>query len=296
MNYTAAYMSNVFEKEKNKRALLITFGVAALLVLMFIFWKWPLPTIQKDPFADFIEVDLNLPEEPMETVGGGGGGGNPVQAAGPAGIAQSIPAPGDKEDSRDVETDDRDNTAPAILKPDNPKTDAKKINSNQSVAKVDPKPVVVPPAPPRPKAVIGKTLTGTGAGGGAAEDYDRSGGTGTGSGVGRGSGTGGGIGTGTGGGNGSGIGRGTGPKRISGNRVVLNAKNMNAGENLRGKVLAEIRVSPDGVGTFVRTMRGSSYTSGPAIQIIRDWLRQNKFNKADEESLVVYEFNFLLGG
>jgi hypothetical protein len=71
---------------------------------------------------------------------------------------------------------------------------------------------------------------------------------------------------------------------------------MNAGENLKGKVFAEIKVSPDGIGTFVRTTRGSTYTGGEAVDIIREWLRRNRFNKADDESLVVYEFNFLLGG
>ena len=78
--------------------------------------------------------------------------------------------------------------------------------------------------------------------------------------------------------------------------MVINPKSMDAGENLRGKVFAEIRVSPDGVGTFVRTTRGSTYTSGQAIDIIREWLRRNKFNKGSEDDIVVYEFNFLLGG
>ena len=71
---------------------------------------------------------------------------------------------------------------------------------------------------------------------------------------------------------------------------------MDAGENLKGKVFAEIRVSPDGVGTFVRTVRPSRWTGGEAIDIIREWLRRNRFNKTGEESTVVYEFNFLLGG
>lgn len=296
MNYTSTYMNDVFEKEKNRKASLITLGIAGAMVLAFIFWKWPLPIIEKVPEAEYIEINLDLPEEPLATLGGGGGGGNPVQAIGVAGMARPVEQPGDNQDARDLETDDNDKDAPEIVKPDRPKPDAKNLSSNKSTAKVEPKPVVATPAPPRPKAVAGKTLTGSGTGGGSAENYDRSGGTGTGSGVGNGSGSGGGSGTGTGGGNGSGVGRGTGPRRISGNRVVINAKNMNAGENLKGKVLAEIRVSPDGIGTFVRAMRGSTYTSGPAIQIIRDWLRQNKFNKSDDESLVVYEFSFLLGG
>jgi hypothetical protein len=71
---------------------------------------------------------------------------------------------------------------------------------------------------------------------------------------------------------------------------------MDAGENLRGKVLAEIKVSPDGIGSFIRATRGSTYTAGQAIEIIREWLRRNRFNKTNQESTVVYEFNFIMGG
>lgn len=141
-----------------------------------------------------------------------------------------------------------------------------------------------------------KTVGGNSTGGGAAEDYDRSGGSGKGSGVGTGNGTGGGTGNGNGGGNGTGSLELVMAQEKSGNRVVINPKSMNAGENLKGKVLAEIKVSPDGVGSFIRATRGSTYTSGPAITIIQEWLRRNRFNKTEDESVVVYEFNFLLGG
>ena len=85
-------------------------------------------------------------------------------------------------------------------------------------------------------------------------------------------------------------------EECSGNRVVINPKNMDAGENLKGKVLAEINVSPDGIGTFVRSKQGSTFFNGQAIDIIREWLRRNRFNKSAEESTVVYEFNFIMGG
>ena len=146
------------------------------------------------------------------------------------------------------------------------------------------------------KQCLEKQWGGTGTGGGVSTTYERTGGSGTGTGVGTGKGTGGGTGGGIGGGNGTGSGTGNGPRRISGSRIVINPKSMDAGENLKGKVFAEIRVSPDGIGTFIRAARGSRWTSGEAIDIIREWLRRNRFNKANEESTVVYEFNFLLGG
>jgi hypothetical protein len=293
MNYYTT-MAQSFEKEKNKQASLITAGIAGAMILAFIFLKWPLPKIEIPPQEAFIEVDLNLPED-IRT-GGGGGGGNPVQAIEEKGTAYSPPQPGVLEDTKDFETDDKDESSPPVVKPANPKPNITKVNTSTSTVKTEPKPVVTTPAPPKPKAIVGKTLTGGGTGGGTAEDYDRSGGSGTGNGVGRGPGSGGGTGGGTGGGNGTGAGTGNGPRRVSGNRVVINPKSMNAGENLKGKVFAEIRVSPDGIGTFVRATRGSTYTGGEAIEIIREWLRRNRFNKADAESTVVYEFNFLLGG
>jgi hypothetical protein len=252
--------------------------------------------LEKVTESPVIEVELNLPDEPPTPVaGGGGGGGNDVEAPRTAGIAAATPpAPGINEDSRDIVTDESDKTSPEVSKPVNPKP-VDKVVEHTSPVKTTPKPVENP-APPKPKAVLGRTTTGAGNGGGVETSYDRSGGRGNGTGVGNGSGYGGGTGGGSGGGNGTGSGTGNGPRRISGNRVVISPKNMDAGENLRGKVLAEIRVSADGIGTFLRTKQGSTTTSGQAIDIIREWLRRNRFNKASEESVVVYEFNFIMGG
>ena len=289
-------MSATLEARKNTQATMITAGFAGLMILLMFLLKWKLPEIEKIIEAPAIEVELNLPDEPPTPVsGGGGGGGNEVQSPGPAGIAQATPpAPGVDEESKDIETDDNDKAEPAVVRPTNPKP-VNKVVENTSVVKTNPKPVENP-APPKPKAVLGRTTTGAGNGGGVETTYDRSGGSGNGSGVGNGNGNGGGTGGGNGGGNGTGSGTGNGPKRISGNRIVISPKNMDAGENLRGKVLAEIKVSPDGIGTFVRATRGSTYTSGQAIEIIREWLRRNRFNKTSDESTVVYEFNFIMGG
>jgi hypothetical protein len=290
-------MTDPFEAKKNTQAALITAGFAAGMILLMFLLKWQLPVIPIPDKDEGILVELNLPDDPpAKVLGGGGGGGNPVQATGEKGTAHTPPTPGIKEDVKDIEEDETEKTTPAILKPDKPKPEAKRIDENHSVVKTPPKAVIENPAPAKPKAVLGKTIGGTSTGGGAAENYDRSGGTGNGHGVGTGNGSGGGTGKGTGGGNGTGSGTGNGPRKISGNRIVINPKSMNAGENLKGKVLAEIQVSPDGIGTFMRATRGSTYTSGPAIDILREWLRRNRFNKMDEESVVVYEFNFLLGG
>jgi hypothetical protein len=294
MNYYTLMMQS-FEREKNKKATLITAGFTTALILVFIFLKWPLPKIEFPPQDMFVEVDLG--EQPIDIKsGGGGGGGNIVKAGSEKGTAYSPPQPGTLDDTKDFETDDKDETSAPAIKPVKPKPESKKVNPNTSVVKTEPKPIVTTPAPPKPKAVVGKTLTGSGTGGGTADKYDIAGGTGTGNGVGTGPGYGGGSGGGQGGGNGTGIGTGIGPRRVSGNRVIITSGKLDAGENISGKVEAEIRVSADGVGTLVRTVRGSLMSDGQAKDIIRDWLRRNRFNKTSGESVVVYEFNIRTGG
>lgn len=215
MNNSAAYMSDSFETRKNTRATMITLGVGGLMLLIFILIKMDFPKFEAPIVDNAVEVNLNIPEDELAPVvrgGGGGGGGNPVQATGKAGTAYSPPQPGEKEDVKDIE-DNNDKETPPILKPDNAKPTATKINSNKSIVKTEPKPIVETPTPPKPKAVLGKTVGGSGTGGGAAEDYDRAGGRGNGSGVGNGNGIAG-NGNGAGGGNGTGNGPGTGPKNF----------------------------------------------------------------------------------
>ncbi len=284
------------ESRKNSQASLITAGFAAGMILLMFLLKWSTPVIEPHVPATEMLVELNISEEEYEQAAaqGGGGGGNPVQAAGPAGTAPpSPPQPGTTDDAKDIEEDPNDVTSPPILKPDNPKPQATKVNENKSEVKTEPKPVPVTPAPPprTPKAVQGRTTTGSGTGGGAATDYDRSGGSGTGNGVGNGSGSGGGTGTGSGGGNGSGSGRGTGPRVTRGDRRIVNSYTFQ-GELDKATIYAEIKVSPDGVGQFVQFGRGSTATSSAYRTAINQYLRNMKFNAADHESMVTVQFNF----
>jgi hypothetical protein len=237
-------------------------------------------------------VQLNLPDDPPMTVAkGGGGGGNPVQAAGPKGIAPPTPPqPGTKDDSKDID-DDKDKSNPEVLKPNNPKPEAKKI-VDHSVVKTTPKPVIVEtPAPPKPKAVLGRTVSGNGKGGGAADDYDRSGGNGKGNGVGTGPGNGGNNGNGDGGGNGPGKGPGSGPKITSGDRKIVRYYSFQ-GDLEKAVVYANINVSPDGIGQFVSIARGSSTSSGAYREAIMQYLQNIRFDKADHESMCTVQFNF----
>ena len=285
-------MSAQLDEKQRQQAILITAGFAGLMIIIMFLLKWDFPTIEKIAQDPGIEVELNLPEEPPvpETQDdGGGGGGNPVQAAGPAGIApETPPAPGDPDDSKDLEEDEK-SEAPPITKPPVVKKEATKI-TNKSIAKAEPKPVEVP-APPRPKAVLGKTTTGTGKGGGTVEDFDRAGGSGNGAGVGNGNGTGGGTGNGTGGGNGTGSGRGNGPKVTRGDRKIVRYYSF-AGELDKAVIYANVNVSPEGVGKFVSIAKGSTQTSSAYKEAIIQYLQNIKFDKADHESMLTVQFNF----
>ena len=291
-------MTASFEARKNTRATMITAGFTGLLLLLMFFWTWTLPVIIPPPPDEGILVELNLPEEPpvkIRQAGGGGGGGNPVQAIGERGTASAPPQPGTEDDAKDIEENINEKTTPAILKPDNPKPTATKINENKSVVKTEPKPDPRPPAPAKPKAVLGKTTGGNNAGGGAAENYDRSGGTGRGNGVGNGSGSGGGSGTGTGGGNGSGTGTGVGPRVTRGDRRIVSSYSFE-GDLAKATIYADIKVSPDGIGRFENFARGSSSTSSAYKTAIVQYLRNIKFNKSDHESTVTVQFNFRVNG
>lgn len=281
------------DQQHRTNAMFITGGFAAFLILLMILWKWKLPTFEKPPAESYIEVELNLPPDPPlppETVeDGGGGGGNPVQAAGDPGVAPAAtPVPGENQDAQDV-PDNNDKDVPEIKKPTvvKPKATA---TTNTSVAKTEPK-VIETPAPPRPKAVLGKTTTGTGRGGGAADDYERAGGRGTGSGVGNGSGRDGGSGTGSGGGNGSGTGGGNGPKVTNGDRKIVRSYSF-PGDLDKATIYANVNVSPEGVGKFMNIAKGSSRSDAAYKDAIIRYLQNIRFDKSDHESVVTVRFNF----
>jgi len=156
-------MSASFEARKNSRATMITIGFAGLMGLLMFYWTWSIPIIIPPVTDPGILVELNLPEEPevFAKAAGGGGGGNPVQATGEKGTAHAPPQPGTNDDAKDIEEDETEKETPPILKPVNPKPTATKINENKSIVKTEPKVEPLPPAPQKPKAVLGKTTGGT---------------------------------------------------------------------------------------------------------------------------------------
>jgi hypothetical protein len=278
------------ENNSHKKASVITGGIVLFFALLLIFWKWKLPEFEKQSDLTGIEVELNLPPDPpIPFEDGGGGGGNPVEATDKAGIANPAPVPpGETEPSKQIEDDASSNNV-TIAKTTINKPKATKITTT-SPAKEKPK-VVENPAPPRPKAVMGKTTNGTGNGGGVADNFEKSGGKGNGTGVGNGDGFGGGNGNGAGGGNGTGIGSGNGPRILRGDRKIVKSYSFDGDLN-KATIYANVLVSPDGIGKFISIAKGSSSNNASYKEAIVTYLKNIKFNSSDHESMLTVQFNF----
>lgn len=166
-------MSAEFERQKNIKASAITLGIAGALLLLFILVKWPLPTIPPTPVQEFLEVNLGSGDL-------GSGKDQPLLPGEPAPAQQESYTPPQPikavaENVKDVETDDRadNNEAPAIRKPTVAKPNATRIDDDNKSVKTtnttNPQPVTQ--APPKPRAVLGRTTGGNGNGGNGADTY-----------------------------------------------------------------------------------------------------------------------------
>ncbi len=298
MAQEALLMTQDFERQKNLQASLITGGIAGVIILILFLIKLEIPILFPPLPETAVEVELNLPPDleglPDGSGVGGGGGGSPVQSAGPAGeyANQPLEPSPPTEESKDIETDEKENT-PAVLKPVVTKPTATKTNTSvKTVEKKDTEKPAVVPAPPKPKAQMGQTRGGTNSGGGGTSTtYEPGGGKGDGTGTGNGSGTGTGSGTGVGSGKGSGVGSGVGPKVTRGDRVIVKTYSF-TGDLPKATIYADIRVSPDGIGSFLQFSRGSTSTSSEYRNAIIQYLRNIRFDRSDHESTVTVLFNF----
>lgn len=172
---TTIYMTDLEERQKRVKAALITLGVAGALLLLAILLKWNLPTVPPPVQEEFIEINIGSGDE-------GFGTDQPLLPGDPAPAQQVAYTPpqtvqANTDDARDVETDDNNRDAVAVTKPVNPKPNATKIDAENKTVKTQPaaQPMAATPAPPKPKAVLGRTVGGTGNGGNGADTYQRGG-------------------------------------------------------------------------------------------------------------------------
>lgn len=280
-------ISPEFEKQKNIKASAITLGVAGALLLLMILVKWPLPSVPPAPVEEFMEVNLGSGDL-------GSGKDQPLLPGTPAPAEQPSytppqPVKAVADNAKDIETDDReDNDAPVIKKPVIAKPNATKINEENKTAKptvTNTTPQPVTEAPPKPKAVLGRTTGGNGNGGNGADTYK----PGTGEGIAGGSGD-----QGRPGGDPNGRSY-TGAPKNFGVRV-LNIPNQSFEDdfNQNAKIAVEIVVDENGKVTAASiTPRGSS---GTATQNMKNTAlrlaRQLKMGSSEggQKGVVVFDF------
>src|SRR5687768_7915989 len=145
MNNAYAMAATVDEKRHKTEATMITAGFAGFMILLMFLLKWSMPKYEPIAMETGIDVEITLPPDPPEPPqttndDGGGGGGNPVQASGAAGIADHTPPTTSKEVDEEEDKESPEVTTPKAVAPKSPR-----VNEN-SVAKAEPKPVVVTPA------------------------------------------------------------------------------------------------------------------------------------------------------
>ena len=274
-------MTAEFERQKNIKAAAITFGVAGALLLLFILLRWPLPTLPEPITQEFIEVDLGNGDP-------GSGTDHPLLPGEPAPAQQQAynppqPMQSTVSDAKDVETDDRaDNVAPEIRRPTVSNPNSTRIDNNNKVVKSTPtsQPAVTQ-APPRPRAVLGRTVGGNGNGGNGADTYSP--------------GTGGPGGTGNGnGGSGGGTGTGRGPTRLGATVVSMPSQSFEDDFKEGGTVVLDITVDENGkLVSAIYTARGSSLPgSSKQASIAKEKARQLRFPQIEGGFKRLYTFNF----
>jgi hypothetical protein len=292
----SVYMNDHFEAQKNMKASGYTALICGLLLAVFLFIKWTLPEIPPPPIEEGIEVNLGNSDQGL-------GEDQPFLPGKPAPNDQQAytppkPSVAENNDVKDVETDDKDPDAPAVIKPTVTKPNATKVAEKEVVKSTPTKssqPVSTPTPPAqKPKAVF-KGVNGAGTGGNEADSYKKGGNEGIAGGSGdqgrpggdpdskNYSGQGGGRGN-----SGVSISRGLQGRRITGLPSFEDDFNENA------KVAVDIEVDENGRVTSATYQQRGSTTSNASLKAIA--LRkanQVKFNSGGESAGTLI-FNFKL--
>ena len=271
-------MANNFDKERHKKALTYTAIICGALLLMFIFISWTVLPPTPPVVQDLIEINLGNNDE--------GFGQEQPLIKGPGKPEKEIaeqpkPAPAKEEVAEEkITPDDNGEETAAPIAKSAKKSIPVKINTPIPTTSILPA-----PKPKTPKLVYngpskqngnnatqdngykmqGNNKNGKGDAGDPTGNIDSYGST-----------PGGKVG---------------GPKVISGNRKVVRYYSF-TGELAKATINAVIKVTPSGVGSFVRIGQGSTSFSRDYATAISGYLRTMQFDKADDESVVTVQFNF----
>jgi outer membrane biosynthesis protein TonB len=288
-------MTNEFDKQRHRKAFMYTAAICSLLLLAFIFISWKVKPAAPPIIADRIEIDLGDNNE-------GFGEEEPEAIGAPAPETEkTAPSPPEQEEAAEAPQEN-------ITPDDNAEEAAAPIT--KPITKVNPKPspVNTPTSKPTPVTRPNTTTTvkpakvqkpkftmpnGKGTGGtGGLQDKEfgkgkvKDGGRGKGSP------------NGSPNGNPDGFGKNPGgsidgAKVTKGNRKIISVRPYKfPGDLERATIFADIKVSPDGSGTFLRIAQGSTSTSSAYANAIRGYLQNIKFDAADDDGVVTVRFNF----
>jgi outer membrane biosynthesis protein TonB len=299
-------MANNFDNERRRKAFIYTAAICSLFLIAFIFINWKVSAPAPPVVQQMIEINLGNDDEGLGEVQPLIKGETSPDEAAPAAPEQE-PAAAEPETQapapvQDIPADDKitpdenaeKDAAPVarpVTKPTPKKATPTPTPVTKTVTKPTPNPTPVITPTPKPK-IAKSTYKGPGSGGGNGADKDngykyegnKPDGTGD-KGVPSGN-------KDTYGNNkgGSTVG---GPRVISGNRKLIPKVYNFSGDLKKAKINAIIRVSANGVGTFIRIdANGSTNTGADYANAIRGYLNQMPFDKKEEESMVTVQFNF----
>lgn len=283
MYHSATTMTSTFEAEKNQKAFLYT-GIVCIILFAIALYKWPVFAGAPPQVEDLIEVNLGNFDEGIGDV-------QPLikgeKAPDQESADQQMTANNTPPKEEAVKDDNEDEDAAPVTKTEKPITKTETVTPKQQTVVTKPTAVVTPtPKPQKPK-IAGYSGPANGTGNGATEDngYKYQGNNPNGRGD-----------NGNPNGHPDSYGKNPGGKvgglRVSkGDRQIIN-NYIFSGDFEKATINAIIKVSPDGVGTYVGRDKGSTSTDSKYTNAIIRYLPNVKFNKADHESIVTVPFNF----
>ena len=275
-----------FERQKNIKALAITGGISALILMIVLLIKWSIPSkIDPPPVDTFVEINLGSDLD-------GFGSDQPLLpgegSAEPTAYAPAQPTQAVEESVKDISSDDMENSAPPVAKPIVSKPDANKINEQSKVVKTSntiPKEVV---QVQKPKMVMNGPRGGNGTGGNGADSYQKGGNQGDGTGNGD---------KGVNGGDPNGT-RYTGtPRRISAKIYQIPSRSFEDDFKESGTVVLDIVVSASGkLISATYQPQGSSITNRNQIEIAKRRAAELEYPKYEGGFKQKISMNFQVRG
>jgi hypothetical protein len=284
-------MTNEFDKQRHRKAFIYTAAICSLLLLAFIFISWKVKPAAPPIIADRIEIDLGDNNE-------GFGEEEPEAIGAPAPETEkTAPTPPAQEEAAEAPQEN-------ITPDDNAEEVAAPITKPTTKVNPKPSPVTIPTSKPTPvtrpnttavvkPAQVKPKFQMPGAKGIGGNNATKNNDTYT-----QGNKPGGGGNKGVLGGNpdtygtkpGGSI---DGAKVTKGSRKIISLRPYKfPGDLERATIFADIKVSPDGSGTFLRIAQGSTSTSSAYANAIRGYLQNIKFDAADDDGVVTVRFNF----